>query len=52
MRGWIGIDLDGSLAKSVAQTDVVMKIADSQKAEMPDPALSDKQTYYERFGGN
>jgi len=31
MRGWIGVDLDGTLAKSVAQTDVVMKIADSQK---------------------
>jgi hypothetical protein len=29
-----------------------MKIDDSQKAEMPDPALSDNQTDYERFGGN
>jgi len=44
MRGWIGVDLDGTLAKSVAQTDVVMKIADSQKAEIFGTAVSNNQT--------
>src|SRR6516162_8598362 len=32
--------------------DVVMKIDDSQRAERPDPALSDSQTYDQRFEGN
>jgi len=44
MRGWIGVDPDGTLAKSVAQTDVVMKIADSQKAEIFGTAVSNNQT--------
>ena len=52
MRGWIGVDLDGTLAKSVAQTDVVMKIADSQKAEIFGSAVSNNQTQTDGFGAD